>query len=86
MKRITVIGVAALVIGCMFIAQVYAADLQVRKPAPDEVGRMVACTVMNVKFEVGKETPVIDYKGRRYYFCCQHCVKDFKKNPDKYAK
>lgn len=27
-----------------------------------------------------------DYKGHRYYFCCEDCPRDFKKNPAKYAK
>ncbi len=27
-----------------------------------------------------------DYKGRRYYFCCENCPQKFKKNPAKYAK
>ena len=27
-----------------------------------------------------------DYKGNRYFFCCDDCPKDFKKNPAKYAK
>ena len=80
------IGIVALAVSMLFIARLYAADLQVRKPVPDEVGKMVSCTVMHVKFEVAKETPIIDYKGKSYYFCCQHCVKDFKKNPEKYAK
>jgi YHS domain-containing protein len=28
----------------------------------------------------------IDYKGRRYFFCCGNCPTAFKKNPSKYAK
>ena len=27
-----------------------------------------------------------DYKGKRIYFCCQGCDKEFKKDPDKYLK
>lgn len=26
----------------------------------------------------------VDYEGKRYHFCCQNCVKKFKKNPEKY--
>ena len=25
-----------------------------------------------------------DYKGKRIYFCCQSCIDEFKKNPEKY--
>jgi YHS domain-containing protein len=27
-----------------------------------------------------------DYKGKRIYFCCSGCVKEFNKNPEKYMK
>jgi len=27
-----------------------------------------------------------DYQGSRVYFCCPPCLKEFKKNPDKYVK
>jgi YHS domain-containing protein len=27
-----------------------------------------------------------DYQGNRIYFCCPPCLKEFKKNPNKYVK
>jgi YHS domain-containing protein len=27
-----------------------------------------------------------DYQGNRFYFCCPPCLKEFKKNPEKYVK
>jgi YHS domain-containing protein len=27
-----------------------------------------------------------DYQGNRVYFCCPPCLKEFKKNPEKYVK
>jgi YHS domain-containing protein len=27
-----------------------------------------------------------DYKGKRIYFCCEGCDKEFKKDPEKYLK
>jgi len=27
-----------------------------------------------------------DYQGNRVYFCCPPCIKEFKKNPEKYVK
>ena len=32
--------------------------------------------------KVGKTT--FEYQGKRYHFCCKDCVKDFKKDPEKY--
>ena len=60
-------------------------ELKVRMPAPAEVGKKVPCPVMNINFEVAKDTPVIEYKGKSYFFCCDHCVGDFKKDPEKFA-
>jgi YHS domain-containing protein len=28
----------------------------------------------------------VDYKGKRIYFCCEGCDKEFKKDPEKYLK
>jgi YHS domain-containing protein len=63
-----------------------AGELLVRQPTESEIGKTVTCAVMGDKFEVTKSTPVIDYKGKSYYLCCDCCVADFKKNPDNYAK
>ena len=27
-----------------------------------------------------------DHQGQRIYFCCDHCIGEFKKDPDKYLK
>jgi len=27
-----------------------------------------------------------DYKGKRIYFCCPPCLREFNKNPEKYMK
>ncbi len=27
-----------------------------------------------------------DYQGNRVYFCCPPCIKEFKKDPEKYVK
>jgi Cu+-exporting ATPase len=63
----------------------HAGQLQTREATAAEVGKTVTCQVMGTKFEVAKSTPVIDYKGKSYYFCCDHCVQEFQKNPDKFA-
>jgi YHS domain-containing protein len=28
----------------------------------------------------------VDYQGKRIYFCCPPCIKEFKKDPEKYMK
>jgi YHS domain-containing protein len=44
------------------------------------------CVVSGEKLgEMGKPV-VYEYKGREIKFCCKDCIKDFKKNPDKYVK
>jgi YHS domain-containing protein len=60
-------------------------DLKVRQSNKAEIGMMVNCAVLNSRFEVRKDTQVIDYNGKSYYFCCQDCVSDFMKNPDNFA-
>jgi YHS domain-containing protein len=63
-----------------------AEDLKVRQPKQEEIGKRATCPVANFEFEVGKTTPVIDYRGKSYYFCCEPCIKDFKKDPEKYTE
>jgi YHS domain-containing protein len=60
-------------------------ELKVRQPNHAELGMTVNCTVLNSRFEVGKDTQIIDYQGKSYYFCCQDCISDFVKNPDNYV-
>ena len=50
----------------------------------------IACAVMagskvNIK-DATKKKMFADYKGRRYFFCCDGCPQAFKKNPAKFAK
>ncbi len=61
-------------------------ELNVRKPTQGEIGKSAICPVAKEKFEVGEDTPVIDYKGKSYFFCCAGCVGTFKKNPDRFAE
>ncbi len=62
-----------------------AAELKVRKPTPAEVGQQATCPVMSTQFTVGKDTPTVDYKGRAYHFCCEPCLREFRKTPEKFA-
>lgn len=49
-----------------------------------EIGMQVTCPVMGNVVTVTKSTPVIDYKGERYFFCCPGCDDKFMENPNKY--
>lgn len=44
------------------------------------------CPVMGTKVKKSEAYAVKEYKGKKYYLCCAHCVKEFDKNPEKYAK
>jgi YHS domain-containing protein len=52
--------------------------------------KTIHCAVMtNNVLDIAKATKnhmYADYKGKRYFFCCDGCPQAFKKNPAKYAK
>ena len=50
----------------------------------EEVGNRV-CPVSGDKIKAGEEVK-FEYEGKIYNFCCKMCIKDFKKNPQKYIK
>ena len=58
-----------------------AADPKAAKPRP-YVLKM--CLVSDEKLDKGD--PTFIYKGREIRVCCEGCVKDFKKEPEKYLK
>jgi YHS domain-containing protein len=68
-----------------FAGMIEADDMQVRQPTAAEMGKSVHCPVTRSPFEISELTPVIDYKGKSYYFCCAGCIDEFKKDPEKYA-
>lgn len=79
LKRIGV-GVVALLLslgGAAFAAD--AKEKQKDKPYPLSV-----CLVSDEKLGDMGEPHVIKYKGREIKFCCDHCEKDFRKEPQKY--
>lgn len=53
---------------------------------PDE---MAVCPVMHIpvhKSEAKAQGLVRNYEGKEYFFCCNMCVQQFDKNPDKYIE
>ena len=85
--------VATLVLSFGMIALVRAAEetkkeekAPASQPATTQPGPIV-----NKKCPVGGEDvdpkgKTVVYKGKTVGFCCDECIEDFKKNPDKYAK
>jgi len=53
------------------------------KPTPYP---LKTCLVSGEKVGEMGPPPVLVYKGQEIKFCCPDCVKDFKKDPDKYMK
>jgi YHS domain-containing protein len=60
-----------------------AAPAQIESEAID-VGNKI-CPVMNARIK-DKTRTTYEYKGKVYSFCCQGCVDEFKKDPEKYIK
>ena len=51
--------------------------------AEDELKTQTTCPIMMVDI---KKRFYVDYEGKRYYFCCNACVSQFKRNPEKWIK
>jgi YHS domain-containing protein len=77
-KTISILAALAIVTGA-FAAQ---------KPAAKQP-TSIKCAVEGGKVNIAVATKshmYADYKGNRYFFCCDGCPQMFKKNPAKYAK
>jgi len=76
MKRL--LAIIGMVVALAFVATtVLAAD-------PGTSGKaQTICPVMGGKIDKKVYT---DYQGKRVYFCCSQCQKDFQKDPDGYLK
>ncbi len=55
-------------------------------PLQKAVGLMAKDPVCNMNVSEAGCKYVSHYGGRTFYFCCEHCKKDFDSRPDKYAK
>ena len=50
-----------------------------------DVGNKI-CPVSGEKIGTMGEGVAYEYEGKVYHFCCPMCIKDFKKDPQKYIK
>ncbi len=55
-------------------------------PEESEMGLEKFCPVMEHSFVVEAKTPVVVYKGERYFMCCPACPPQFAKDPEKFIK
>lgn len=83
MKKLALVSV-------MSLALVGGAFAQTKTKAVAKTPAKISCAVMkgdmtDVK-DATKSGRFSDYKGKRYFFCCPHCIESFKKEPAKYAK
>ncbi len=69
-----------------------AATVNATAQAPKEVGNKI-CPVSGDKVPapgekgaMGDKPVKYEYNGKIYNLCCPMCIKDFKKNPEKYSK
>ena len=86
--KANVLMLAAILI-VTFVSQSVIADdhkcenCESKKAEKTEEIKQASCPVMGG--EVSKDF-YADYNGKRVYFCCDHCVEEFKKNPEKYMQ
>ncbi len=83
-SHVRVALLAVLIVLLLVPSLAFSEELRVREARPDEIGKKAWCPVMDFNFEVKAGTPVIDYKGKSIYFCCEGCPQEFQKDPDKY--
>jgi len=86
MKSLKIIALIFM-FACIFAGagKTQADELTLRQPSQKEIGTTATCPVTKADFEVSKDTPVIDYKGKSYFFCCEGCIGAFRKDPEKYS-
>ena len=76
MKKTKVV-ILTILIALFTVGQVMAAE-----NAPGEIVQ-TTCPVMGGKINKDIYT---DYKGERVYFCCEGCIPEFQKDPEKYIQ
>jgi YHS domain-containing protein len=81
MKKVLSLAIAAAVVTGAFAAP---------KPSTAEkTPKTIACAVTGGSVNIAEATKkhmYSDYKGRRYFFCCNGCPQSFAKEPGKYSK
>ena len=84
MNKFAILGIASALL-------VAGASAQTHKPAKKTTAKTtIHCAVLHDSVvniaEATKKHMYADYKGHRYFFCCNGCPQQFKANPAKFAK
>lgn len=77
MKKWIALALLVLFTVCSVSAPVWATQKS-EKGQPQTI-----CPVMGGKID---KNVYVDYQGKRIYFCCASCKKQFEKDPEKYMK
>ncbi|MCK6439113.1 MAG: YHS domain-containing protein [Planctomycetes bacterium] len=82
---------ALLASGVFVIAStLFAACAIIDTDDPRPVAECVVCRFNGdlgcVRVRIDETTPFADYKGQRYYFCCEDCRDAFIAGPEKYLR
>lgn len=82
MKILALISIASLVVSGAFAGQK-------TKPAPKAPTKIKCAVQTGNSVDIAAATKkhmFADFKGNRYFFCCDGCPQEFKANPAKFAK
>lgn len=61
------------------------AKANVKAPGEAAIGDTTTCPVSGEEFVVTGGSPVAEYQGKTYYFCCAGCAKKFEAEPTKFV-
>jgi len=56
------------------------------EPAKEAVAAAVEQTICPIMNKPIDKNIFVEYKGKKVYFCCQGCVAEFNKDPEKWVK
>ena len=80
MKFILPLVIILASVGATFVIAEEKAD---KAPTTKPVAANVNCAVMTE--HKADPTVTVEHKGKHYALCCDGCIEDFKKEPDKFA-
>jgi len=68
-----------------YIEQMHQTEPVKTKPEEKVIGTEAICPVTGNRFTITESTSVVEYQGKKYYFCCAGCDTEFMKEPEKYT-
>jgi YHS domain-containing protein len=80
MKKVKSISLALVVAAAMAVS---VATTGIAAPPAAQPQTQTTCPVLGGNIN---KNIYVDYQGQRIYFCCEGCIAEFKKNPEKYLE